>query len=149
MDNSSNAAAGAKAPAAFSVMPPGFYNMDCMQALAQFPDGFFDLAIVDPPYGGGSKSIDRSTGLHGGGSDWEQKTRSRFGQRFDRYHLTQADSAACGGGANAQRNRSADTDDQSSSHGRNMGGEVQPARGRLRCSRNSTLGHSTACRIFS
>lgn len=29
----------------------GFYNMDCMDALPQFPDKFFDLAIVDPPYG--------------------------------------------------------------------------------------------------
>lgn len=29
----------------------GFYNMDCMEAMKQFPDGFFDLAIVDPPYG--------------------------------------------------------------------------------------------------
>lgn len=29
----------------------GFYNMDCMEGMKQFPDGFFDLAIVDPPYG--------------------------------------------------------------------------------------------------
>ena len=29
----------------------GFYNMDCMEAMKQFPDKFFDLAIVDPPYG--------------------------------------------------------------------------------------------------
>ncbi|WP_343302874.1 DNA methyltransferase [Chitinophaga niabensis] len=27
------------------------YNMDCMEGMAQFPDKFFDLAIVDPPYG--------------------------------------------------------------------------------------------------
>jgi DNA modification methylase len=32
-------------------MEPGFYNMDCMEAMKEFPDGFFDLAIVDPPYG--------------------------------------------------------------------------------------------------
>lgn len=25
------------------------YNMDCMQGMKEFPDGFFDLAIVDPP----------------------------------------------------------------------------------------------------
>ncbi len=30
----------------------GFYNMDCMVGMKQFPDKFFDLAIVDPPYGG-------------------------------------------------------------------------------------------------
>lgn len=26
------------------------YNMDCMDGMAQFPDGYFDLAVVDPPY---------------------------------------------------------------------------------------------------
>lgn len=29
------------------------YNMDCMQGLKEIPDKFFDLAVVDPPYGGG------------------------------------------------------------------------------------------------
>lgn len=29
----------------------GFYNMDCMQGMKEFPDKYFDLAIVDPPYG--------------------------------------------------------------------------------------------------
>ena len=29
----------------------GFYNADCMEHLKDFPDKFFDLAIVDPPYG--------------------------------------------------------------------------------------------------
>jgi len=28
----------------------GYYNMDCIEAMKQFPDKFFDLAIVDPPY---------------------------------------------------------------------------------------------------
>lgn len=27
------------------------YNMDCMDGMREFPDGYFDLAIVDPPYG--------------------------------------------------------------------------------------------------
>ena len=27
-----------------------FYNMDCMEGMKQFPDKFFSLAIVDPPY---------------------------------------------------------------------------------------------------
>ena len=49
---------------------PGFYNADCMEAMKEFPDKFFDLAIVDPPYGGANSDI-------GGGR--------RFGQRFDRY----------------------------------------------------------------
>ena len=28
----------------------GYYNMDCMDGMKEFPDGYFDLAIVDPPY---------------------------------------------------------------------------------------------------
>ena len=43
----------------------GFYNMDCMEGMKQFPDKYFELAIVDPPYGinigsepgGGNKRI--------------------------------------------------------------------------------------------
>lgn len=29
----------------------GYYNMDCMDGMKEFPDGYFDLAVVDPPYG--------------------------------------------------------------------------------------------------
>ena len=29
----------------------GFYNMDCMEGMKEIPDKYFDLAIVDPPYG--------------------------------------------------------------------------------------------------
>ena len=27
------------------------HNMDCMELMKQYPDNYFDLAIVDPPYG--------------------------------------------------------------------------------------------------
>lgn len=33
------------------------YNMDCMEGMKQFPDKYFDLAIVDPPYGIGVMSM--------------------------------------------------------------------------------------------
>lgn len=39
------------------------YNMDCMEGMKQFPDKYFDLAVVDPPYGigeSGSKNNTRS-----------------------------------------------------------------------------------------
>jgi len=35
------------------MLKPGFYNMDCMDGMKQFPDKYFDLAVVDPPYGDG------------------------------------------------------------------------------------------------
>ena len=28
----------------------GFYNMDCMEGMKEFPDKFFDIAVIDPPY---------------------------------------------------------------------------------------------------
>ena len=41
----------------------GYYNMDCMQGMKEFPDKYFDLAIVDVPYGigeSGGKNHTRS-----------------------------------------------------------------------------------------
>ena len=40
----------------------GFYNMDCMEGMKQFPDKYFDLCIVDPPYGIGDKFKGGKTG---------------------------------------------------------------------------------------
>lgn len=40
----------------------GFYQMDCMEGMKQIPDKYFDLAIIDPPYGigeSGSKNHSR------------------------------------------------------------------------------------------
>lgn len=30
----------------------GYYNIDCIEGMRDFPNNYFDLAIVDPPYGG-------------------------------------------------------------------------------------------------
>jgi len=48
----------------------GFYNMDCMEGMKQFPDKYFELAIVDPPYGIGAYS----DGTMGGGVLAKQST---------------------------------------------------------------------------
>lgn len=31
------------------------FNMDCIEGMKQYPDKYFDLAVVDPPYGIGDK----------------------------------------------------------------------------------------------
>ncbi|MBQ0074520.1 MAG: site-specific DNA-methyltransferase [Prevotella sp.] len=41
----------------------GFYNMDCMEGMKEFPDNYFDLAIVDPPYGIGVGSMAYTNGV--------------------------------------------------------------------------------------
>ena len=33
------------------------YNEDCMETMARYEDGWFDLAIVDPPYGLGDRLV--------------------------------------------------------------------------------------------
>lgn len=53
-----------------------FINADCMDYLQQFPDDYFDLAIVDPPYGGGC-TPDANDAFHG--------IVGRFGGRFEKY----------------------------------------------------------------
>lgn len=50
------------------MMEAGLYCADCVKAMREFPDGYFDLAIVDPPYG---------DGISGG--------VQRFGGWFNRY----------------------------------------------------------------
>ena len=37
---------------------PNLYNADCMDGMKEFPDNFFDLAIVDPPYGGANSDTE-------------------------------------------------------------------------------------------
>jgi site-specific DNA-methyltransferase (adenine-specific) len=40
------------------------YNADNMEIMAQYPDKYFDLAIVDPPYGIGDIRQSKSRNLH-------------------------------------------------------------------------------------
>ena len=56
-----------------------FYNRDCLEAMKDFPDNYFDLAIVDPPYGGG-----------GDDNEYKGAIVGRFGGRFEKYHLGDA-----------------------------------------------------------
>ena len=39
----------------------GFFNVDCMDGMKQIPDKYFDLAIVDPPYGIGESGANNKT----------------------------------------------------------------------------------------
>lgn len=41
------------------------YLMDCMEGMKEYPDGYFDLAIVDPPYGIGAANYTRGGTQYG------------------------------------------------------------------------------------
>ena len=51
-----------------------FYNMDCMVGMKQFPDKYFELAIVDPPYGIDINSSGRLGHYGGKGKKWDAQT---------------------------------------------------------------------------
>ena len=50
----------------------GYYNIDCMEGMKQFPDKYFELAIVDPPYGIGAYSDGTM-----GGVFWQSKVHTK------------------------------------------------------------------------
>lgn len=64
------------------IEPNAFINGDCMEYLPQYPDNYFDLAIVDPPYGDGLCGTHLTSGRHKGQT---QPEWCRFGERFERY----------------------------------------------------------------
>lgn len=46
-------------------------NIDCMIGMARYPDKFFDLAVVDPPYGIGAEN--HAGNKENGWNQWDQK----------------------------------------------------------------------------
>lgn len=52
---------------------------DCMEAMREFPDGYFDLAVVDPPYGM------RDAGAQDGGCAGFHKNRIYTNHQIDKW----------------------------------------------------------------
>lgn len=103
------------------------FNEDCMELMSRYPDGYFDLAIVDPPYGGG---VSRTAQSQRDDSPSIRRTLrpipgspGRFGGRFDKYRNSKKKKTI-----HATGGRFAKYDKQegggSLSDGRNMGVEV-------------------------
>lgn len=76
-----------------------FENIDCMDGMKRYPDKYFDLAIVDPPYG------------DAGGGQWDNAKRGRFGGIFDRYSIRKSTTHSAG-------------DSTGTADGRDMVGEI-------------------------
>ena len=56
------------------------YNEDCLEAMKQMPDNYFELAIVDPPYGIGVNKMTLGNGknkIFRGNIDWDKKPPSK------------------------------------------------------------------------
>jgi site-specific DNA-methyltransferase (adenine-specific) len=66
-----------------------FYHADCMEVMRETPDKYYDLAVVDPPYGIGRDGSIKTTSKHGGrkahafkGWDNETPTEQYFNELF-------------------------------------------------------------------
>lgn len=108
--------------------------MDCMEGMKQYPDNFFDLAIVDPPYGDGGVRGNEKTEVDSAEHSTSTKSLrggywNRFGQRFDRYkHPLPAEEC--------QETR------------RNVGLCELAERGRGNTQKNHNVGHCAGTRLF-
>ena len=51
-----------------------YHNLDCMEGMKEFPDKYFELAIVDPPYGIGDFNPDKWT---------DKKTKKRISKKYE------------------------------------------------------------------
>lgn len=63
------------------------YNVDCMEAMNKIPDKYFDLAVVDPPYGIGASEMNMGKGKNKAwskGKHWDCSlpTQEYFEQLF-------------------------------------------------------------------
>ncbi len=64
--------------------------MDCMEGMGKFPDNYFELAIVDPPYGLGGKIVDGGSvsplikKANGKVKKWDKKPDLKYFKELDR-----------------------------------------------------------------
>lgn len=63
------------------------FNMDCIEGMKQYPDNYFELAIVDPPYGIGANKMTLGNGkkkIFRGNNDWDLEipTKSYWDELF-------------------------------------------------------------------
>lgn len=71
------------------------YNMDCMEGMKQFPDKYFELAIVDPPYGlpkdstHGRGKLKNRIFNNGSLELWDKKPSSEYFEELHRVSVNQ------------------------------------------------------------
>lgn len=60
------------------------FNADCMEIMRRYPDKYFDLAVVDPPYGAGGGHSSAAQGLAGGSTAIKPiaRTGGSWGKKF-------------------------------------------------------------------
>lgn len=80
------------------------FNLDCMIGMKNYPDKYFDLAVVDPPYGiekeisvGGAKSSKTTVNFHNrykNGTAWDKRPTIEY---FNELFRVSENQIICGG----------------------------------------------------
>lgn len=111
-----------------------FENRDCVEAMREFPDNFFDLAIVDPPYGDGSQTVNVER-------ERERTTDSAADSTVTRI---------CRGGWHGKQKYHLGTPSaqEQPTSGRNMGLSEVAVNGRRSMQKNHFVGCRAEARIF-
>lgn len=69
------------------------YNEDCVQGMKRYPDKYFDLAVVDPPYGIGDEKLTQggtwASKYKKGDAKWDVKPENEYWQHLFRVSKNQ------------------------------------------------------------
>ena len=109
-----------------------FENRDCVEAMKEFPDNFFDLAIVDPPYGDGSQTVnvERESTTDSAADSISTRIPRGGWHGKQKYHL------------------GTPTGEEQQTTGRNMGLPALDAVGRGNTQKNHYVGCCAETRVF-
>ena len=62
------------------------YNIDCMEYMREIPDRFFELAVVDPPYGLG-RGADANRSRHSGSGTLKNRVLNLTAKKFENWDI--------------------------------------------------------------
>ena len=69
------------------------FNIDCMELMSRYPDKYFDLAVVDPPYGIGDEKLTSggtwASKYKKGDAAWDVKPNSEYWKELFRVSKNQ------------------------------------------------------------
>ena len=61
--------------------------MDCLEFMKEFPDKFFEIAIVDPPYQLGTGNVNKNKSTHSGAGKLKSRVLNQQAGKFEKWDI--------------------------------------------------------------